>query len=77
MKRIEAIVETDGTLCIEYIGFQGQDCRAEAESLVKVLSYYGVDASEFGRRLKSEEEIELEIGQDGATGQAEGDAGYG
>lgn len=73
-KRIEAIVESDGMINIEYTGFRGFDCQLEGASLEKAISYYGVSASEINRRFKTEEEIEIEVGEDGQKESHEEDA---
>lgn len=42
MKKIEAEIDLAGKLCLEFVGFAGEDCEEERERLRKVLVESGV-----------------------------------
>lgn len=42
MRKIEAEIDLAGKLCLEFIGFAGEDCEEERERLRRVLVESGV-----------------------------------
>ncbi len=63
-KRIEILVNMDGTFKAEFSGFAGDDCIEQAERLQAVLAGYGLLVDPVTVERKDPAEIAVETGQD-------------
>ncbi len=61
-QKIEIVVNKEGKLEVEFTGFPGELCYAEAERLEKILKKFGVSVKATELIAKSPEQIACELG---------------
>ena len=61
MKKIKIVIDEDGTIKRDFIGFNGNDCFKEAKEMDNEMYSAGIKVKDWKIRKKKQSELEKEV----------------